>query len=269
MAKPAVLVLTGYGINCDEETRHAFERAGAVARIVHINDIIASPSMLSEFQMVAFPGGFSYGDDTGSGKALANRIKNNLMDEFRAFIGRDTLMIGICNGFQVMANLGIVPGLGEPIGNVQVSLERNTTARYQCRWVDLTVVPGNPSVFLRGVDRLHVPVAHGEGNFYAPPEVLAAIEEKRLVALRYARSDGSPANGEFPFNPNGSMNDIAAVSDPSGRILGMMPHPERNILFTQRDDWTYLREKARRAGERVPEESEGLALFRNAVSYFG
>jgi len=112
-------------------------------------------------------------------------------------------------------------------------------------------------------------VAHGEGNFYAPPEVLAAIEEKRLVALRYARSDGSPANGEFPFNPNGSMNDIAAVSDPSGRILGMMPHPERNILFTQRDDWTYLREKARRAGERVPEESEGLALFRNAVSYFG
>ena len=269
MAKPAVLVLTGYGINCDEETRYAFERAGAAARIVHINDIISSTSMLSEFQIAVFPGGFSYGDDTGSGKALADRIRNNLMNEFSVFIGRDTLMMGICNGFQVMTNLGIVPGLEAPIGNVQISLESNTSARYQCRWVDLAAVPKNPSVFLRGIDRLHVPVAHGEGNFYAPPEVLAAIEEKGLVALRYARSDGSPARGEFPFNPNGSMNDIAAVSDQSGRILGMMPHPERNILFTQRDDWTYLREKARREGTRVPVEGEGLALFRNAVSYFG
>jgi phosphoribosylformylglycinamidine synthase len=149
-----------------------------------------------------------------------------------------------------------------------VALERNTTARYQCRWVDLTAVPGNPSVFLKGVECLHVPVAHGEGNFYASPEVLAAIEEKKLVALRYARPDGSPAGGEFPYNPNGSVNDIAAISDGSGRILGMMPHPERNILFTQRDDWTYLREKARREGTRPPEESEGLALFRNAVGYF-
>ncbi|MCU0843701.1 MAG: phosphoribosylformylglycinamidine synthase subunit PurQ [Spirochaetes bacterium] len=268
MPKPAVLVLTGYGINCDEETRYAFERAGAVARIVHINDIIATPAMMANFQMAAFPGGFSYGDDTGSGKALANRVKNNLIDEFGSFIERDTLMLGICNGFQVMANLGIVPGLEAPIGSVQVSLERNTTARYQCRWVDLAVGPGNPSVFLKGMKRLHVPVAHGEGNFYASPGVLTAIEEKKLVALRYVRPDGSPAGGEFPYNPNGSVNDIAAISDASGRILGMMPHPERNILFTQRDDWTLERERAKREGTRPPEESEGMALFKNAVGYF-
>ncbi|HSV95883.1 MAG TPA: phosphoribosylformylglycinamidine synthase subunit PurQ [Spirochaetota bacterium] len=268
MPKPAVLVLTGYGINCDEETRYAFERAGADARIVHINDIIASPAMMAHFQIVAFPGGFSYGDDTGSGKALANRVKNNLMDEFRSFIERDTLMLGICNGFQVMANLGIVPALVETIGDVQVSLERNNTARYQCRWVDLAVGPGNASVFIKGMERLHVPVAHGEGNFYASSEVLAAIEEKKLVALRYVRPDGSPADGEFPFNPNGSLDDIAAISDASGRILGMMPHPERNILFTQRDDWTYIREKAKREGARPDEESEGMTLFRNAVRYF-
>src|SRR4030042_4359489 len=137
MAQPSVLVLTGYGINCDEETAFAFRKAGADADIVHINDLIENRGMLDRYQIFSFPGGFSYGDDTGSGKALANRIKNNLMDEIRGFAERDTLMLGLCNGFQVMVNIGIIPALSGFTGEAQAALEHNKTFRYQCRWVDL------------------------------------------------------------------------------------------------------------------------------------
>jgi len=268
MAVPNVIVLTGYGINCDDETRLAFEKAGGRADVVHINDIIDNPSLLDRYQIFSFPGGFSYGDDTGSGKALANRIMNNLREEFRSFIERDTLMLGICNGFQVMANLGIVPGLDGAVGNPQVALEHNVSSRYVCRWVDLEIDKGTPSVFVRGIEVLHVPVAHGEGSFYAPQETLDRIEKGRLAVMRYAKPGGGRAMGEAPFNPNGALNDIAAVCDPTGRLMGMMPHPERNILFTHRDDWTFLREKYRREGKDIPAEGEGLAIFRNAVRYF-
>jgi len=164
MAKPHVLVLTGYGINCDEETAYAFNKCGAESRIVHINDIIDSPGMLSDYQIFVFPGGFSYGDDTGAGKALANKIKNNLVDEFKTFIRRDTLMLGICNGFQVMVNLGIIPALKGLLNKAEVSLEYNRNFRYECRWVDLQITDSS-SVFTKGISRLHIPVAHGEGNF--------------------------------------------------------------------------------------------------------
>ncbi len=268
MAIPGALVLTGYGINCEEETKAAFERAGARADIIHINDIIEKPSSLGAYQIFAFPGGFSYGDDTGSGRALANRIRNNLIEEFRAFVSRDTLMIGICNGFQVMTSLGLLPALNGVLAEPEVSLERNTSSRYQCRWVDLRVESDCPSVFTRGIERLHIPVAHGEGRFYAPAETLDRIEKERLVAMRYVLPDGTRAGGAFPYNPNGAMADIAAVCDRSGRLLGMMPHPERAVLFTQRDDWTLLAEACRREGRDLPEENEGMAIFRNAVGYF-
>lgn len=268
MAKPRVLVLTGYGINCDEESCYAFDMAGAISSIVHINDIISSPFILNKYEIFVFPGGFSYGDDSGSGKALANRIKNNLVDEFKEFIERDTLMFGICNGFQVMVNLGILPGLGGMFEGAEVSLEYNRTFRYECRWVDLIMESDTPSVFTRGIERIHMPVAHGEGNFYAPSEIIEEIEKKHLVVMRYALPDGRLAYGEFPYNPNGSINDIAAICDISGRLMGIMPHPERNIFFTQRDDWSYLKEKARREGTKPPTEGEGLAIFRNAVRYF-
>jgi phosphoribosylformylglycinamidine synthase subunit PurQ / glutaminase len=268
MAKPGALILTGYGINCDEETRYAFELAGAEARIVHVNDIIERPRILDEYLIFAFPGGFSYGDDTGSGRALANRIRNNLIEEFGSFLERDTLMLGICNGFQVMANLGIVPALNGTLGQAGMALEYNRSFRYECRWVDLSVDAGSPSVFTKGLTALHIPVAHGEGNFYAPPETLSRIEEKRLAPLRYAKPDGSSAGGEFPYNPNGSQNDIAAVCDASGRRMGMMPHPERAIFFTQREDWTFVKERIRRSGGEVPIMADGTALFENAVRYF-
>ncbi len=267
MVKPKALILTGYGINCDEETAYAFEKAGASSKIIHINDIIDSPHILDDFQIFTFPGGFSYGDDAGSGKALANKIKNNLVDEFKSFIDRDTLMLGICNGFQVMVNLGIVPAIGEMFGEAEVSLEYNRTFRYECRWIDL-IIEETPSVFTKGISKLHIPVAHGEGNFFAPDNILEQIESNKFAVMRYVKPDGDRASGEFPYNPNGSMNDIAAVCDKTGRIMGMMPHPERGIFFTQRDDWTWLKEKARREGGSLPEQGEGFAIFRNAAEYF-
>lgn len=267
MSKPGALILTGYGINCEEETAYAFNICGADSKIMHVNDIIENPDVLKEYQIFTFPGGFSYGDDAGSGKALANKIKNNLIDEFHSFVQRDTLMLGICNGFQVIANLGIVPALNAVIGEAEVSLEYNRTFRYECRWVDLKI-EDSPSVFTKGIKMLHVPVAHGEGNFYTSDVLLRQIEEENIVAMRYIKPDGSPANGEFPFNPNGSLKDIAAICDKTGRIMGMMPHPERNIFFTHRDDWTYLKEKAKRYNTDLPERGEGLAIFKNAVDYF-
>ncbi|MFC1669187.1 phosphoribosylformylglycinamidine synthase I [Spirochaetota bacterium] len=268
MAKPKTIVLTGYGINCDEETKYAFERAGSHADIVHINDLIDSPGKLDNYEIFSFPGGFSYGDDTGSGKALANRIMNNLIDELRGFLERDTLMLGICNGFQVMVNIGVIPSLVKSIGEAEAALVHNKTFRYQCRWVDLKINDKSKSVFTSGIESLHIPVAHGEGNFFAPGDILEEIEKENLVTMRYTKTDGTHAAGEFPFNPNGSLNDIASICDSSGRIMGMMPHPERAILFSQRDDWTYLREKMERDGKKIPEESEGMKIFTNAVDYF-
>lgn len=268
MAEPQVIVLTGYGINCEEETAFAFETAGALTKIIHINDLIENSSLLDKFQIFVFPGGFSYGDDTGSGKALANRIKNNLFDEIRNFAGRDTLILGICNGFQVLVNLGLLPLLEEFNGKAQAALEYNRTFRYQCRWVDAKIEKGSPSVFTKNVERMHIPVAHGEGNFYAPDEVLEKIESADLVTMRYIKPDGLPALKEFPYNPSGSSNDIASICSPDGRIMGMMPHPERGIFFTQRDDWTYLKEKYTRKGMEIPLFSDGMVIFKNAVEYF-
>ncbi len=268
MPRPKTLVITGYGINCEEETASAFRISGADAKILHINDIIANRSLLDEYQIMMFPGGFSYGDDTGSGKALANRIKNNLMDEIASFIQRDTLMLGICNGFQVLVNLGVIPAVNGFTGRSEAALEYNTTFRYQCRWIDVKVDSGSPSVFTRGIDTMHIPVAHGEGNFYAGEDILSSLVKNRLITMKYVKPDGSPAAGEFPYNPNGSVMDIASVCSPNGRIMGIMPHPERGMFFTQRDDWTLLREEYRRRGGEIPEFSSGIEIFRNAVNYF-
>lgn len=267
MAKPKVLVLTGYGINCDEELRFTFNEAGGDAEIVHVNDLIANPARINEYKIFAFPGGFSYGDDTGSGKALANRIRNNLREEFARYIEKDVLVLGICNGFQVIASLGLVPGFGA-IGEADVALERNSTDRYQCRWVTLKANTKSNCVFTRGIEYIRVPVAHGEGNFYAPKDTLDKIESNNMDVFRYVNEDHTPANGVFPANPNGALHDIAGICDRTGRIMGMMPHPERDIFFTHRDDWTAEKERLLRAGKSIPEKSEGMSVFENAVSYF-
>ncbi len=260
------IVLTGYGVNCDEETAFAFKKAGAEASVVHVNDLIASPSMLKDFQIMAFPGGFSYGDDTGSGNALANKIRNKLWDPLMDFVADEKLMVGICNGFQVLANLGLLPGFGGKYGSREIALAHNNSARYECRWVSLKNF-SKKCVFTKDIDEIRMPVAHGEGKFTASPEVMKQLAENDQIVLRYSK-DGENANGEFPFNPNGALDDIAAVCSSNGRILGMMPHPERNIFFTQQDDWTLQKELLKRAGKELPEESAGLKIFKNAVSFF-
>jgi len=266
MAAPKVLVLTGYGINCDEETAFAFEKAGAVPQIVHVNDLIKEPSMLAQFQILAFPGGFSYGDDTGSGNALANKIRNNLWQNLLEFIDDKKLVIGICNGFQVITNLGLLPGIGSKYGERTVALAHNDSARYECRWVELKGF-SKKCVFTKGIEGIRLPVAHGEGKFTASPEVLEALAEKDQIVFKYS-ANGSLANGKFPYNPNGAMQDIAGICDESGRIFGLMPHPERNIFFTQQDNWPLRKEIFKRSGRKVPEESDGMKIFRNAVEFF-
>src|SRR3989344_8148193 len=217
-AKPRVLIFSGYGLNTEDETKSAFEMAGATADIVHINDIIARPAMLDKAQIVVFPGGFSYGDDTGSGKAYANRVKQHLGDALQKFLARDTLAIGICNGFQIITNAGILPG----------ALISNDSARYICRWVDLSTEGGyasggevNKSPWLAGIKTLSIPIAHGEGKYYAPAETLAKLsagggpasggKSENAVALRYVEGETSK-HFDMPANPNGSLENIAGIT---------------------------------------------------------
>lgn len=266
MQKPNVLILSGYGLNTEAETRFAFEKAGARVRIIHINDVIAVPGLLKRFQILVFPGGFAYGDDTGSGNAYAHKLRNHLWDEIDGFIHRDRLILGICNGFQILVRLGLLPALGGTYGNQQVALLPNTSNRYIVRWCDVTAQNDTP--WIRGISSLSVPIAHGEGKFYADSRTLGVMKHKKMIAFRYTRGDMYDFR-HLPENPTGTMDNIAGITDESGRIFGLMPHPERAILFTQLPNWTLLREQLSRAGSQIPEDGPGMRIFRNAVSYFG
>src|SRR3989338_10470265 len=216
--KPRVLVITGYGINCEEETAKCFNWANADAEIVHINDIINGNKKITNYQIMAFPGGFAYGDDTGSGNALANKIRNNLQHDVLKFAKEDKLIIGICNGMQMLANLGLIPATDLKYGQRQAALMHNLTARLECRWI---YVKNNSKkcVWTQNIEIMHLPIAHGEGNFYVEKPIMEKMKVSDQIVFKYVKEDGSPANNEYPFNPNGAMEDIAAVSDPSGRIF--------------------------------------------------
>lgn len=265
MIKPNVLVLTGYGINCDEETQFAFEKAGANAERVHINDIIDGHKKLKNYQIFTFPGGFSYGDDTGAGNALANKIRNHLWDNIKTFVENDRLALGICNGFQSTTNLGFLPAIDKRYGDRQVALIQNDIPRYLDRWVDLEFSGDSP--WVSGLSKLSFPIAHGEGKFYCDAKTLQEVNEKGLVAARYVEGDICKEQ-KLDANPNGSLENIAGITDESGRLFGIMPHPERAMEFTQFPDWTLLKEKYKRAGVALPEEGGGLQIFRNGVNYF-
>lgn len=266
--KPKVIVMAGYGINCEEETQFLFEKAGAEAEVVHINDLIDGHKKISDYQMMAFPGGFAHGDDTGSGNAYANKLRHNLWDDVAKFVEEDKLVIGICNGCQIISNLGLVPGFEGNYGEREVALMWNATARYECRWVDIKV-QSEKCVWTRGIDTIRCPVSHGEGRFFMKEDVLNKLKDGDQVAFRYVDEKGAFAGGAFPVNPNGAVDDIAAICDPSGRILAVMPHPERNWTFYNQNDWTLIKEKAERESVALPDEGQGMRLFRNAVEYFG
>lgn len=252
------LVLTGFGINCDGETLAAFQRAGADVQRVHLNDVIERPAMLDSFHIMALPGGFSFGDDVASGKILANRLRYKLGDPIKQFIAAGKLVIGICNGFQVMVKMGLLP-LFEGEFEQDVTLTLNDSGRFENRWVNLRVEPSTRCIWVKGIDRIELPVRHGEGKFI--PRDNAVLERLRAngqIALRYVNADGTPAQGVFPANPNGAIEDIAGICDPSGRVFGLMPHPEAFVDRTNHPRWTR---------ESLPEEGFGLQVFRNAVGY--
>jgi len=252
--KPPVCVLRTDGTNCDLETAWAFEKCGGAPQLVHVNELRTGSRKLADFGLLVIPGGFSYGDDVHSGKILAVELTSFLREALAEFVSRGRPVLGICNGFQVLVRTGLLPYAR--IGEIAATLMANDSGRFECRWVRMRVE--GESVFTRGLKGRTVTfqAAHGEGKFYAPPETLADIEASGQVAFRYVDRSGAPT-AAYPDNPNGSLNAIAGLTDPSGLILGLMPHPERFVETTQHPNW-------RRGLEGEP---DGLALFRNAIRY--
>jgi phosphoribosylformylglycinamidine synthase subunit PurQ / glutaminase len=254
---PKVLVLTGFGINCDIETQHAFKLAGAIAERVHINDLINGKERLSDYHILSFPGGFSFGDDIASGKVLANMIKYNIGEQIQEFIDSGKLILGICNGFQAMVKMGLLPGFDDDYTTQEVTLTYNDSGRFEDRWVHLKANKISKCMFTKGIENIYLPVRHGEGKFVAKnPQVLEKLKRGNHIVFQYVDREGKSAG--YPHNPNGSVNNIAAICDKTGRVFGMMPHPEAFQHRTNHPGWTR---------EELPEEGAGIAIFRNAVEY--
>jgi phosphoribosylformylglycinamidine synthase I len=246
------VVLRAPGTNCDVETAFAFEQAGSVVDLVHVNRLICRERKLADYQILVIPGGFTYGDDIAAGRVLANELKVKLGDDITRFFEAGRLILGICNGFQVLVKAGFLPepGNGRQPG---VTLTTNDSGKFECRWVYLAVNEKSPCVFTKGMGRMYIPVAHGEGKFVAGPDILPDIN----VVVRYADERGDIEVG-YPQNPNGSVDNIAGICDSSGRIFALMPHPERHIRGTQHPQWTRLGAKP---------YGDGFPIFQNAVRW--
>jgi phosphoribosylformylglycinamidine synthase len=258
-----VLVITGLGLNCEIEAAEGFRLVGAAPRRVHLLDLLDGPASarLSGFDIVVLPGGFAFGDHLGAGFVFANKIRHRLYDELIGFLDRGGLALGICNGFQTMTRLGMLPGFDGDYRTPRATLAPNDRLGYRNSWVRLRADADSPCVWTRGVEFLELPARHGEGKFLTEsPEMLARLQAEGQIALRYVDDDGVPTE-DWPANPNGSPGGVAGVCDPSGRIFGVMPHPDAFLYPFQHPLW--FRRHAR--GERKPAEGEGLAIFRNGV----
>ena len=284
--KPRVCVVRFDGINCDREAAHAFTQAGADAEIVHINSlrgqydpVTQRKVSLDQYHILALPGGFSKGDYISAGTIAAHELNQHLEGEIRTFIDGGKLIIGICNGFQILVKAGLLP-MFDGQKEQAVTLTYNDSQRFECRWARLKAVGGNSCAWTKGVDTIELPVAHGEGRFYAVPDTLRRLCDKGQVVYQYVDQDGNPAM-KFPENPNGSLEAIAGICDTTGRIFGLMPHPERyntpgnhplaslqRILersYVDKDN-PAIAERLRLAGS-LPKEGAGLQIFRNGVNY--
>jgi phosphoribosylformylglycinamidine synthase subunit PurQ / glutaminase len=265
--KVKAIVLTGNGTNCEMEMAHACRLAGADrVDIVHISELLFGEKRLTDYNFLNLPGGFLDGDDLGSAKAGANRFlhasisgaNEMLIEELLKFINAGGLILGVCNGFQLMVKLGLLPALGGNFTRQSTTLTFNDSGRFEDRWVYLKANAQSPCVFTKGIDTTYYPVRHGEGKFV--PESTASLEEiekKNLVALQYCDANGS-ITMDYPANPNGSTNAIAAICNETGRLFGLMPHPEAFLHRTNHPRWTR---------ETLPEEGQGLAIFQNAVKF--
>lgn len=254
MTQPRILILRAPGTNCDMETAFAFERAGGLPEVLHLNRLLDAPQLAAEYQVLCIPGGFSYGDDVAAGRIFANQIRHHLADMLAEFRAAGKLVLGICNGFQVLIKSGLLD-TDDPQGPA-ASLSWNESGRYVDRWVHLRA-DGSKCVFLAGMEQTFLPIAHAEGQFSARnDESLQQLQQAGQLVLRYEAADDMADS----YNPNGSMADVAGICDQSGRVFGMMPHPERFIDPTHHPQWTRLPQQ--------PAEGAGLQLFRNAVRYF-
>lgn len=258
--RPKVMVLRAAGTNCDLETAFAFEHVGAKSELVHINQLVKKEKKLRDYHILAVPGGFTYGDDVSSGKILANELKYKLAGDLEKFVGAGKLIIGICNGFQVLVKSGLLPGKDTGGEEMEATLTTNDSARYEDRWVYLKIqnseLRTQKCVWTKRIDRMmYLPAAHGEGKFVPKDdEVLDGLEVNGQVVFKYVDPHGRPAG--FPWNPNGSVDSIAGVCDITGRIFGLMPHPERHLIASQHPRWA--------RGE-AHEEGDGVRIFRNGV----
>ena len=257
---PRVLILRGPGTNCDQETAFAFEAAGGRPESLHLNRLIENRKLAAGFQILAIPGGFSYGDDISAGRIFGNQMRHHLRDCLEEFKAAGKLIIGICNGFQILIKSGVLlpDRADEPIA----TLTLNESGKFEDRWVNLCVA-SDKCIFLRGIDRMYLPIAHAEGKFIArDKETLARMDAAGQLVLRYT-TEKAAAAGEsdvcpYPANPNGAQLHVAGLCDDTGRVFGLMPHPERHIDPTHHPRWT-----------REPRErGDGLAVFENAVGYF-
>jgi phosphoribosylformylglycinamidine synthase len=247
------LVLYGFGINCENESRYAIEKSGGKADILHLNSVLERPKVLEEYNMLMIPGGFSFGDDLGSGKVFGNKMKLRLRDQLAEFTKADKLVMGICNGFQVMVKMGLLP---EPDFTQRVSLTTNDSGHYEDRWVFLKGNPASPCVFTKGIGAILVPVRHGEGKFIPKDaSVMEDLKKNGQVVFQYTDENGRPAG--YPYNPNGSIENVAGICDRTGRIFGMMPHPEAFNIVENCPYWV----------RGTVKEPLGLRLFKNAVTY--
>ncbi len=259
--KPRVIVLRTAGTNCDMESAFAFRSAGAEAELVHINSLKDGTRTLKNYHILVIPGGFTYGDDIASGKLLANELKYTLLASIKEFLSQDKLIIGICNGFQVLVKSGLLPGL-KGDSRIEATLNLNNSARFEDRWVYLRMEKGKSRrakcAWTKYVkDKIYLPIAHAEGKFIPKDKkTLGRLKDNGQVIFRYANAKG--VSDGYPWNPNGSVDDIAGICDPTGKILGMMPHPERFIQKTQHPRWTR---------EKLSDEGDGLAVFRSGVDY--
>ena len=267
MGDVRAIVVAGNGINCEMEMAHACRLGGfEQVDICFIYDILRGEVDPEDYHLLCLPGGFLDGDDLGSAKAAAVTWRysilpdgHELADSVFHFIEQGKLILGCCNGFQLLVKLGLLPALDMVYFDQHVTLTQNDSGRFEDRWVNLVVNPKTPCVFLDGIDRLYLPVRHGEGKLVVgSDEVLSKMRQRQLIALRYATANGEPTMS-YPANPNGSIDAIAGICDESGRVFGLMPHPEAFLHYTNYPQWQ--RHKT------MPEEGQGVAVFRNAYQY--
>lgn len=257
MSNPNVLILRAPGTNCDQETGFAFELAGGRVSFVHINQLLRHPGILNEMQIMCLPGGFSYGDDIAAGRILGSQLQHHLADAIHEFREAGKLILGICNGFQILIKSGFL--LPPDDGELPATLTWNDSGRFIDTWVNLKV-DSSKCVFLKDLDQLYLPIAHAEGKFVPRnPLILDTLQQNGQLSLKYCRPGGLNGQVPYPHNPNGSVGHVAGICDSTGRIFGLMPHPERHIDPTQHPRWTR---------EGLAEVGAGLAIFQNAIRFF-